>query len=79
MGITRSLALAGLAGAALLSFTTPATAIGASATCPTGTEGVVIENNGSRTYVCTTLVREVKRMITLTAELPDLPPLPDKW
>lgn len=76
MGITRTIALAGVASAAALSFSTPAGALSASATCPAGTQGVVIENNGSRTYVCTTLVGDVKRAITLTV---DLPPLPDKW
>lgn len=63
MRIARPLALAGVAGAALLTFSTPATALEVAPTCPAGSQGVVISHGGSTTYVCTTAVSDVKRIV----------------
>ena len=78
MRFVRPLALAGLAGAALLT-ASPAGALGVSPTCPSGSQGVVVTHNGSSTYVCTTLVGDVQRIIAQLVDIDcncsiDLPP-----
>lgn len=56
----RILAAAALGGSAL--FAVPASALGA-ATCPAGTQGVIIEHNGSTTMLCTSAVRDAQRIV----------------
>lgn len=79
MGLARSLVLTGVAGAALFLSTAPASALGAY-TCPPGTQGVIVEYNGTTTYVCTDAVYDARRIVAemITIHL-DLPPLPDGW
>lgn len=63
MRLAQKLAPAVVAAAALSTFSAPATAVGVSAECPAGTQGVVVSSGGSDTYVCTSAVHDVKRLL----------------
>lgn len=79
MRLARPLAAAGLVAGAVFATAAPASAIGVSPACPSGSQGVVITYDDSSTYVCTTALYDLKRIVAqlfcdcpITLELPPI-------